>query len=47
VITGETDSSYNAPGKKRGVDIHELDNVSIIDGLKAGPLSANLWEIPL
>ena len=47
VITGEKDSSYNAPGKKRGVDIHELGRVSIDEGLKAGPLSANLWEISL
>jgi len=47
VITGEKDSSYNAPGKKRGVDIHNLGTVSIVDGLKAGPLSANLWKILL
>ena len=47
VITGEKDSSYNAPGKKRGVDIHDLGKVSITEDLKADPLSANLWEIPL
>ena len=47
VITGENDSSHNAPGKKRGVDIHDLGKVSIVDGLKAGPLSANLWKISL
>ncbi|MGD9159795.1 MAG: alpha-L-arabinofuranosidase C-terminal domain-containing protein [Desulfobacteraceae bacterium] len=47
VITGEENSSYNAPGKKRGVDIHDLGKVSIKEGLKADPLSANLWEIPL
>jgi alpha-N-arabinofuranosidase len=47
VINGEKDSSYNAPGKKREVDIHELSHVPIVDGLKAGPLSINLWEIPL
>ena len=47
VITGEKDSSHNAPGKKRGVDIHDLRNISIVDGLKADPLSANLWKIPL
>ncbi len=47
VITGEKDSSYNAPGKKRGVDIHDMGKVSVKKGLKAGPLSANLWEIPL
>lgn len=47
VITGEKDSSFNAPGKKRGVDIHDLGTVSIKKGLKAGPLSANLWEIKL
>ena len=47
VITGEKDSSYNAPGKKRGVDIHDLGRVSIDKGLKAGPFSANLWEIKL
>jgi len=47
VITGEEDSSYNAPGKERGVDIHDLGNISIVDGLKAGPLSANLWKIEL
>ena len=47
VITGDKDSSYNAPGKKRGVDIRELGKVSIDKGLKAGPLSANLWEISL
>jgi alpha-L-arabinofuranosidase len=45
VITGEEDSSYNAPGKKRGVDIHDLGHISIADGLKAGPLSANLYKI--
>jgi alpha-N-arabinofuranosidase len=47
VITGDKDSSYNAPGKKRGVDIHDLGMISIKKGLKAGPLSANLWEIEL
>ena len=47
VITGEKDSSYNAPGRERGVDIHDLGRVSINDGLKAGPLSANLWKISL
>ncbi len=47
VITGEKDSSYNAPGKKRGVDINEMGKVSIKKGFKAGPLSANLWEIKL
>ncbi|MFC1840505.1 alpha-L-arabinofuranosidase C-terminal domain-containing protein [Thermodesulfobacteriota bacterium] len=47
VITGEKDSSFNAPGKKRGVNIHDLGTVSITDGLKAGPLSASLWEISL
>jgi alpha-L-arabinofuranosidase len=47
VITGEKDSSYNAPGKKRGVDIHEPGKVSTGGGLKAAPLSANLWEISL
>jgi len=47
VITGEKDTSYNAPGKERGVDIHDLGKVSIDRGLKAGPLSANLWEISL
>jgi len=45
VITGEKDSSYNAPGKKRGVDIHSRGKVSIDKGLKAAPLSASLWEI--
>lgn len=45
VITGENDSSHNAPGKERGVDIHDLGTVSIVNGLKAGPLSANLWKI--
>ena len=47
VITGENDSSHNAPGKERGVDIHDLGTVSIVDGLKAGPLSANIWKISL
>lgn len=47
VLTGKKDSSYNAPGKERGVDIHDLGMVSIKKGLKAGPLSANLWEIKL
>ena len=47
MITGEGDSSYNAPGRKRGVDIHQLGKVSITDGLKAGALSANLWKIAL
>ena len=47
VITGEKDSSYNAPGKKREVDIHDLGKVSVKKGLNAGPLSANLWEIKL
>jgi alpha-N-arabinofuranosidase len=47
VITGEKDSSYNAPGKKRGVDIHNKGNVSIGGGLKAAPLSATLWEISI
>jgi alpha-N-arabinofuranosidase len=47
VITGENDSSHNAPGKERGVAIHNLGTVSIVDGLKAGPLSANLWKISL
>jgi alpha-N-arabinofuranosidase len=47
VITGEKDSSYNAPGKKREVDIHDLGKVSIKKGLKADPLSANLWKIRL
>ena len=47
VITGEKDSSHNAPGKKRGVDIHDMGKVSIDGGLKAGPLSASLWKISL
>jgi alpha-N-arabinofuranosidase len=47
VITGERDSSYNAPGKKRGVNIHDLGEVSIADSLKAVPLSASLWKILL
>ncbi len=47
VIKGEKGSSYNAPGKKRGVDIHDLGKVSIKTGLKADPLSANLWKISL
>ena len=47
VLTGEKDTSHNAPGEKRGVDIHELGSVSINEGLKAGPLSANLWKISL
>jgi alpha-N-arabinofuranosidase len=47
VITGEKDSSHNAPGKERGVDIHGLGTISIVDGLKAGPLSANIWKISL
>jgi alpha-N-arabinofuranosidase len=47
VITGESDASHNAPGKERGVDIHDLGTVSIVDGLKAGPLSANIWKISL
>ncbi|NLF44418.1 MAG: hypothetical protein GX587_17140 [Bacteroidales bacterium] len=29
LITGEKNSSYNAPGKKREVDIHDLGEVSI------------------
>jgi hypothetical protein len=29
------------------VDIHDLGTVSIVDGLKAGPLSANIWKISL
>jgi alpha-L-arabinofuranosidase len=47
VITGEKDSAYNAPGKKRGVDIHSNGKVSIDGGLKAAPLSASLWEIKI
>lgn len=47
VITGEKDTSYNAPGKKRGVDIHNRGKVSINGGLKAAPLSASLWEIKI
>jgi alpha-N-arabinofuranosidase len=47
VITGESDASHNAPGKERGVDIHDLGTVSIVDCLKAGPLSANIWKISL
>ncbi len=47
VITGESDSSHNAPGKERGVDIRDLGTVSIADGLKAGPLSASIWKISL
>jgi len=47
VLTGKKDSSYNAPGKKRGVDIQDMGKVSIKKGLKAGPLSANLWEIKI
>ena len=47
VITGEKDSSYNAPGRKRGVDIHDLGKVTIVDGLKAGALSSSLWKIAL
>jgi alpha-L-arabinofuranosidase len=47
VITGKKDSSYNAPGKKRGVDINEPGRVSIGGGLKAAPLSASLWEISI
>jgi alpha-L-arabinofuranosidase len=47
VITGKNDSSYNAPGKKRGVDINESGSVSISGGLKAAPLSASIWEIKI
>ena len=47
VITGEKDSSYNAPGKKRGVDIQDHGKVSIDGGLKAAPLSASLWKISI
>ena len=45
VITGKKDSSYNAPGKQRGVDIYDLGKVSIENGLNADPISINLWEI--
>ena len=43
VTTGESDSAHNAPGKKRGENIKDSDSVSIFDGLKAGPLRANIW----
>jgi len=46
-LTGKNDSAHNAPGKKRGVDIKDLGKVSIDEGLKAGPLSANIWKISL
>ncbi len=47
VITGEKDSSHNAPGKTRGVDIQDLGAVSTVSVLMAGPLSVSLWKIPL
>ena len=46
-ITGKDDSAHNAPGKKRGVDVKGPGRVSIDEGLKAGPLSANIWKISL
>ena len=46
-ISGDRDTSYNAPGKKRGVDIQEMGNVSIDGGLRAGALSAGIWKIPI
>jgi alpha-L-arabinofuranosidase len=47
VITGEKDTSFNVPGEKRGVDIHDLGSVKINDGLKARPMSASLWKIKI
>lgn len=47
VITGPDDGAYNAPGKERSVEIQDLGEVDIGNGLSAGPLSANLFEISL